>query len=88
MQSFTPLRMAAQQGRLDVVRVLVEQDEIDLDKPGKGSKTFGFESPLQVARRYEYEAIVKVLLAAGAKGDAAAAADEAAGTGGMRGMSS
>ena len=72
----TPLRMAAQKGQLEVVRVLVEQDGIDLDKPGNSSKKRGFESPLQMARRKGYDAIVEVLLAAGAKDDAAAAAVE------------
>ena len=73
LQSVTPLRIAAQYGRLDVVRVLVEQDGIDLDKPGNTQKGFGFESPLQIARRNEHDAVVEVLLAAGAKDDAAAA---------------
>ena len=69
MQSITPLRMAAQVGHLEVVRVLVEQDGIDLDKPGNASIHHGVESPLQVARRKGYDAIVEVLLAAGAKDD-------------------
>ena len=67
--SVTPLRIAAQHGQLEVVRVLVEQDGIDLDKPGKTNEKFGFESPLQVAREGEYEAIVEVLLDAGAEDD-------------------
>ena len=76
--SVTPLRMAAQHGHLEVVRVLVEQDGIDLDKPGKGSEALGFESPLQIARRHGHDAIAEVLLAAGAKDDDAAAAASAA----------
>ena len=36
----------------------------------------GFESPLQSARRHGYDAIVKVLLAAGAKDDDDAKKDE------------
>ena len=83
MQSVTPLRIAAQIGNLDVVRVLVEQDGIDLKKPGSTCmEGTGFESPLQIARRNEHDAVVEVLLAAGAKDDdkeGAAADDEAAG---------
>ena len=66
-QRVTPLRIAAQQGHLGVVRVLVKHKGIDLDKPGKTSDARGFESPLQVARRRGHHEIVRVLLAAGAK---------------------
>ena len=75
-QSVTPLRMAAQKGHLEVVRVLVEENGIDLDKPGNSNPVFGFESPLQIARRSGYDAVVAVLLAAGAKDDERAAAGE------------
>ena len=53
--------------------MLVEQDGIDLNKPGNSNPDVGFESPLQIARRGGFDAIVEVLLAAGAKDD-----DEAA----------
>ena len=51
--------------------MLVEQDGIDLDKPGNtcSDANVGFQSPLQVARMRGYDAIVAVLLAAGAKDD-------------------
>ena len=65
--SVTPLRIAAQGGHLEVVRVLVEQDGIDLDKPGNTGK--GFQTPLQCARYNGHDAIAEVLLAAGAKDD-------------------
>ena len=79
LQSVTPLRIAAQQGRLDVVRVLVEQDGIDLDKPGNtdSDPKVGFESPLQIARRNGHDAVVEVLLAAGAVDDDTTAAADA-----------
>ena len=66
-------------GRLEVVRVLVEQDGIDLDKAGHTDddhEDYGFQSPLQIARRAGYDAIVEVLLAAGAKDDDAAVDDD------------
>ena len=66
-QRVTPLRAAAQNGRLDVVRVLVQHKGIDLEKPGNSQAAFGFESPLQVARRFGHDAIVEALLDAGAE---------------------
>ena len=78
--SVTPLRIAAQKGHLEVVRVLVEQDGIDLDKAGNTQGKIGFLTPLQAARAYagdNADSIVEVLLAAGAKDDDAAAASAA-----------
>ena len=37
--------------------------DIDLEKPGKGNMAFGFESPLQIARRFGHDAVAEVLLA-------------------------
>ena len=76
VQRATPLRIAAQNDHVDVVRALVEQDGIDLDKPGNTSEAGGFESPLQVARQLGHAAIVKILLAAGAKLDDEAVPDD------------
>ena len=75
MQCVTTLRAAAQNGRLGAVRLLIKHKDIDLDMPGKTCEEFGFESPLQVARRYGHDAIVKVLLDAGAKDDDAGEED-------------
>ena len=49
--------------------MLVEQDGIDLDKPGNSCAAVGFESPLQIAREFGHDAIVEVLLDAGAEDD-------------------
>ena len=73
LQSITPLRIAAQSGHLNVICELIKHDGIDLDKPGDSGG--GFESPLQTARGRECDEIVEVLLAAGAKDDAAAAVE-------------
>ena len=66
-------RVAAQFGHIGVVQELVKRKDIDLEKPGKSHPARGFQSPLQVARELGHEAVAKVLLAAGAKDDEAAA---------------
>ena len=77
LQRVTPLRIAVEHGRIDIIRELVKHKDIDLDKPGNTNEVCGFRSPLQRARRRGFAAIAKVLLDAGAKDDAAAADDEA-----------
>ncbi len=67
MERVTPLRVAAQRGRLDIVRVLVKHKGINLDKAGQTNAEVGFESPVHIARRFGFHEVVRALLAAGAQ---------------------